>query len=433
MAKQIKVIKCPQCGSVKNTLLKPDYYKCNSCATEYFLDSDDVNINHHYPSSPTTTDTGSPVVKLVSKIFVGLLLVYLLFTFAFAFFSKSSSRLATSAENKDRWNDAEVSFFESNKKAVFITVGIKESGHSQSPSSVYVGFYDAQSGKNIKMDELGIKEKDADVTYQRFDNGDFYFIVNKKRLYKVDQQSLTAKEVSPDTYNTVPDLQTGFAKIEFYYKGYGDAFNLVSNAGKELYYYPAIQKTYTYHEMCKAQNEVQKDPSNTPVITRFKFSTKSSDYENEKIQLIQYKQKAPVGVPVNRPFFCWTKDYGSYGLHNGDDQPQKTLMQDYYKKTGRVISYKDFTPDRLYFDPTVLDFNDKLVLITYKPTPAENEHYLVQLLNASTAQIIWTLPLELTYQPQDGRITNSGYFVKAGSSNYFIGPNGKIITEYNYR
>ncbi|KKX48921.1 hypothetical protein [Sphingobacterium sp. IITKGP-BTPF85] len=50
MAKQIKALKCPHCGSVKKQNIKEDHYICNNCGTEYFLDNDDINVNvkHQY-------------------------------------------------------------------------------------------------------------------------------------------------------------------------------------------------------------------------------------------------------------------------------------------------------------------------------------------------------------------------------------------------
>lgn len=39
MSKQIKALKCSQCGSVKKQKVKEDHYVCNNCGTEYFLDS----------------------------------------------------------------------------------------------------------------------------------------------------------------------------------------------------------------------------------------------------------------------------------------------------------------------------------------------------------------------------------------------------------
>ena len=50
MAKRIKVIKCPQCGSTKAKELRTDHYQCKSCYTEFFIDSDDINILHKYDS-----------------------------------------------------------------------------------------------------------------------------------------------------------------------------------------------------------------------------------------------------------------------------------------------------------------------------------------------------------------------------------------------
>ena len=50
MAKQIKVIKCPQCGGNKPVIIDKDHYRCSKCDTEFILDSDDinVNVNHNY-------------------------------------------------------------------------------------------------------------------------------------------------------------------------------------------------------------------------------------------------------------------------------------------------------------------------------------------------------------------------------------------------
>ena len=49
MSKRIKVIKCPHCGSTKVKETRPDLLtKCEACSTDFFLDDDDININHRY-------------------------------------------------------------------------------------------------------------------------------------------------------------------------------------------------------------------------------------------------------------------------------------------------------------------------------------------------------------------------------------------------
>lgn len=71
MAKEIKVIKCPQCGSTAKTELKPDFYRCNNCHTEYFLDDNDVtiNYNHNYNHNlPFNNDNSKKVIKVVAII-----------------------------------------------------------------------------------------------------------------------------------------------------------------------------------------------------------------------------------------------------------------------------------------------------------------------------------------------------------------------------
>lgn len=59
MAKQIKTIKCPQCGSVRKTEIKPDYFRCDGCTTEYFLDNDDINVNVRHSSEGFHISSGA--------------------------------------------------------------------------------------------------------------------------------------------------------------------------------------------------------------------------------------------------------------------------------------------------------------------------------------------------------------------------------------
>ena len=53
MAKTIKTIKCPTCGSTKITETRQDYYKCYSCDVDFILDNDDININHRHITNTT--------------------------------------------------------------------------------------------------------------------------------------------------------------------------------------------------------------------------------------------------------------------------------------------------------------------------------------------------------------------------------------------
>ena len=52
MPTHIKALKCPQCGSTRATKISEDHYRCDSCLTEFYLDSDDITIHHKVETKP---------------------------------------------------------------------------------------------------------------------------------------------------------------------------------------------------------------------------------------------------------------------------------------------------------------------------------------------------------------------------------------------
>ena len=65
MPKHIKALKCPQCGSTRTTQLREDHYRCDSCSTEFFLDSDDITIHHKIE---TVSDSSNPMTFLWNAV-----------------------------------------------------------------------------------------------------------------------------------------------------------------------------------------------------------------------------------------------------------------------------------------------------------------------------------------------------------------------------
>lgn len=70
MAKEIKAIRSPECGSTAKTEIKPDVYPCINCQTDYYLDDDDitVNYNHNYSYTNAHPALGTQKTKLVIAI-----------------------------------------------------------------------------------------------------------------------------------------------------------------------------------------------------------------------------------------------------------------------------------------------------------------------------------------------------------------------------
>ncbi|MDR0799324.1 MAG: hypothetical protein LBN18_06170 [Dysgonamonadaceae bacterium] len=448
MAKQIKAIKCPQCGSPDKTEIKPDHFKCKKCGTEYFLDSDDVTINHNINYPVNNTNPNAKKILTALGVFFGIIfLLSILSSVLFRSSHKNNTHpnygvyeaSSKPEKTKEKWNDAGTAAFESaDGKAIYLVVGTRETAAGRTGSSdnqkVCAGFYEIPNTKSLKMQQLPIHKfkLGEGVKFRQFENGDLYLITNKSNLYKIDKQFLTAEEVGEDFYNSYPDLQSGFASVEFVYENYGDGFKVMTNDGKERYFFPIIGKVYNKDRFYDAIN--QNPPANARVRTAFKFSHNDSDYEEERIQLVKYTQKAEIGVPRDEPPFGWRKDYGGSGFFTDASPYRKVFLSSYYKQRCHIVNYTDMTPDRLYFGSEVICFDDKSVLIKFRATAAENAPLSIQALDANNAQILWTYPLEdnnLYIYSRDSKKLPQGYFVKSSLADLFFGNDGKLVAKLN--
>ena len=73
MAKDIKAIQCPKCGSIFKQEVKPEFYRCENCGTEYYLDNDDTHIYHHHERMPPVQSSAPPLnTKLPIYILIGV-------------------------------------------------------------------------------------------------------------------------------------------------------------------------------------------------------------------------------------------------------------------------------------------------------------------------------------------------------------------------
>src|SRR5690606_29524275 len=125
---------------------------------------------------------------------------------------------------------------------------------------------------------------------------------------------------------------------------YGSAYQIVNNEGQTLVYYPLINKTFPDREIYK---ETMKTLPNPTAKTAFAFSSKSTDFPDEKIQLIQYTYHYQYGYPKDDPRFSWDRDYGRSGIFTERDPYKKVLINRSQIARSRIITFKDFTPGRL--------------------------------------------------------------------------------------
>ena len=224
MSKRIKVIKCPHCGSTKVKETRPDYYQCEACSTDFFLDSDDININHHYiapkddPFQINKTKFLLMVLGIACLIFLPTVFIKCLSSST----PSSSSGLFTSTPEEEERFDTEhiMPFVAKDGRAVMAVFGtIKKGDYRNEKTDYLMRVFDMKKDKKIKEQRLPV-DKLSKVQTRTFNNGWINVVINKSTWYTIDPSSFELKEMT--LYKSIPELQDGFASIELIDQ-YGDS------------------------------------------------------------------------------------------------------------------------------------------------------------------------------------------------------------------
>lgn len=431
MAKEIKVIQCPKCGSSQKIELKPDYFQCQNCNTAYFLDNDDININYHYnhttPVNTTTPNFGTGNLKKVAwSVFAVLMALFFIARWVATCNTpkqaEGSAVSPSARQDFNWWHEDALAFIGTEQTPVLAIAGQRDYNgeNRESKNGTYVSFYDLLSEKELKTQRLTSidKKNDGDFKIKRFANGSMYIIINKTNVYEVIKGLYMVKDVTKSLFQNQQQLISGIANVEFIYDNYGDGFNIITNDGKNLYYYPMVNKLYTKEQLYAAEESFATLLPGAKEHVGFAFSITSTDYPEEKLQLIKYIYKDNNGGPKEDPRFEWATAYSAIG------QKSKVFTN---KERYRLLSWSDFTPGRMYFDPKVLYADQDYVLISYKNTAAEKAPTSVQCLNAKTGAIIFTTPFTEEMYLYESLKYRDGFAIKSNVSTIVISMNGKVL------
>ncbi len=424
MPTHIKALKCPQCGSTRATKISEDHYRCDSCSTEFYLDSDDITIHHKVETKP------APNTFLRRLLFIILAPAAFFSLITIGLIVWGSSREETSRERDGEEHmsyacERLIAFSSTAGRPIVVLCGAARRDDSSGDwdhAKGFMYFFDGETYEVIKKLELPDVTGSVSVTDARqFEDGTFYVILNKKRLFAIDRSTLDVKEIHGEDYK-LPELSEGFGKLALYFHEYGDALEIETNLGKKFVYYPIANKLYTDQSIFKAYKDKLPAPQ---LRTHFTFSEQmtGSDYKDEQIQLVRYQTLEQLGYPRRTPHFGWENDRHSY-------YPKKIFVSQYFVEESRLQSYEDFTPGAYYFSPTVLYESDDQILISFKPTAAADAKKMLRCLDAQTGQVLWSCSEGL-----DGldfclgvARFSGGYVLVDYSHSWLISSEGKVLT-----
>ena len=424
MPTHIKALKCPQCGSTRATKISEDHYRCDSCSTEFYLDSDDITIHHKVETkpAPNTFLRRLLLIILAPAAFFSLITIGLI---VWGSSREETSRERDGEEHMSYACERLIAFSSTAGRPIVVLCGAARRDDSSGDWDHAKGimyFFDGETYEIIKKLELPDVTGRVSVTDARqFEDGTYYVVLNKKRLFAIDRSTLDVKEIHGEDYK-LPELSEGFGKLALYFHEYGDALEIETNLGKKFVYYPIANKLYTDQSIFKAYEDKLPAPK---LRTRFTFSEQmtGSDYKDEQIQLVRYQTLEQLGYPRRTPHFGWENDRHSY-------YPKKIFVSQYFVEESRLQSYEDFTPGAYYFSPTVLYESDDQILISFKPTAAADAKKMLRCLDAQTGQVLWSCSEGL-----DGldfclgvARFSGGYVLVDYSHSWLISSEGKVLT-----
>ena len=424
MPTHIKALKCPQCGSTRATKISEDHYRCDSCSTEFYLDSDDITIHHKVETkpAPNTFLRRLLLIILAPAAFFSLITIGLI---VWGSSREETSRERDGEEHMSYACERLMAFSSTAGRPIVVLCGAARRDDSSGDWDHAKGimyFFDGETYEIIKKLELPDVTGRVSVTDARqFEDGTYYVVLNKKRLFAIDRSTLDVKEIHGEDYK-LPELSEGFGKLALYFHEYGDALEIETNLGKKFVYYPIANKLYTDQSIFKAYEDKLPTPK---LRTRFTFSEQmmGSDYMDEQIQLVRYQTLEQLGYPRRTPHFGWENDRHSY-------YPKKIFVSQYFVEESRLQSYEDFTPGAYYFLPTVLYESDDQILISFKPTAAADAKKMLRCLDAQTGKVLWSCSEGL-----DGldfclgvARFSGGYVLVDYSHSWLISSEGKVVT-----
>ncbi|MGL4673896.1 MAG: hypothetical protein ACRCXK_03445, partial [Wohlfahrtiimonas sp.] len=250
-------------------------------------------------------------------------------------------------------------------------------------------------------------------------------IVNKYFLYYFDKVNQMFVSMDADYFIEYPGFASGIASID--YQNFYKALDIVNNLGQSYILFPDIQKVYLKD---KAHEVFNLKLPHATTVTRYKFSTASSEFPDEIIQLIEYQQKYEMYYPSGYFKLQWTKDHGGSGIFTDRSPYRKVLLLPYPQKQARIISYRDFTPKRQYTAYSeVIAVDDESIMLALKLTIADNETYTLQKLSRKDGSIVWTKKTDWLSISQAQQVNNQIFIQINHKVNIILDMDGNVLSE----
>jgi len=256
----------------------------------------------------------------------------------------------------------------------------------------------------------------GDIQLRAFYNGDIYFTVGRKKVYRVDRNTLETEDVTTAMFSRQPKLQTGIETVGFVPDNEGDGFSVLTTAGAGFAYYPLVDKLYTPEGLSAAEEGFRSLLSGSSERVYFTFSDKLVGLRGEKGQLLKITYKDNNGGPK---YICTN--------FAGKDISARE------KQTLRITGWNDLTPGRAYFDAQVVYGDAGSLLILFRADGSPDAPLSLQSLDPKTGSVKWTVACSTDGKPDKALPFRDGFILVKGNSTQVLDAGGGMQGEYKLK
>lgn len=217
--------------------------------------------------------------------------------------------------------------------------------------------------------------------------------------WEVDAEKCQINNITNTIAQAKPALNSGFSTIRFVDKKNGDGLILTTNLGKAFYYFPTVDQLYTHsafnHMISPRGLEMVKD-EDTTLRLYYLFLNKESKESSNVAQLMQI----------------------AYKYNNGGPEYMLTKLTDWtmkHKEPYRIVSVDPITEDRICFFPEVLYSDSTEVLVSYRPTLADDAPFDIELLTTKGATV-WKVEYNDKLECESVIKADSTYYIQANKN-----------------
>ncbi|HEX8326673.1 MAG TPA: hypothetical protein VF629_03970 [Hymenobacter sp.] len=357
MAKTLRPIQCPQCGGTQKTPLGPGLFRCASCHTEYYLDSDDVTVNvqHHYPDQvvrPVPRQPLTPKQRLMLGLcaLVGAAAVAGLVFLASRLDRPGQAYNPTAPMAGPTFYPTYYVYADARQQPVYATLRTENPSLASRDSVKWTAvFFDPRTGQMRREQPLPAQGHGPDehfYTWHTFPGGRV-FLLGRRTLYQVDTRANQLVDVTETLLADQPAASSGVAQYSF--DPTHEALRALTNEGQTLYYLPATGQTFA---------------------------------DGAALYRAADRQRP-------RQYFYFEE---ALGTHIQTAAPSRLIRSRQVGQPGQANDTAAVTPGRRFFDGRVLYQDATTLLVQTALTPRRDGPQRVQRLDVRDGRVLWSAP-----------------------------------------